>query len=229
MIAVAAAGAGLLAACGNLPLFNPSFVNTFVGGQFPATPGPRASFILVRVVNETANLPADFIVTAERQALTLDDDGQPQFDDNGNPITQNSFETVRLRTFPVNLANELGHLFPCSEESGPVIRIGLGRDLVPGEAGAFVGFGIDDNGIITGGVGVPSTGVFPLELAVGNFNCGDTIIYRLVTSVGSVGNVQILPPLLLPGSEQPDVFSGPNTFVTYENFLETQISEIDQP
>jgi hypothetical protein len=29
----------------------------------------------------------------------------------------------------------------------------------------------------------------------------------------------------LPGYEQPSVFSGPDTFVNYERFLETQVQE----
>ncbi len=205
--------------CGNGGgLLNPAFVNTLYGTYFPRTPGPSADFILVRVVNETTQV-ATFEVTVERRDFVLDDDGNPQYDDNGDPITRDFLERRELTTFPVGRASELGVLFPC--DVSPVIRIGLGENLLPTDAAVFVGGGGPGG---APGFGVPAAGLNPLDLFAGNFNCGDTIIYRAITSTGVPGNV-IVQSFLLPGSEQPSLFNGPNTFVNLQNFLETQVRE----
>jgi len=60
-----------------------------------------------------------------------------------------------------------------------------------------------------------------LQLAVGNFNCGDTIIFRAFLSIGVAGGVG-LQVFLLPGSEQPDIFTGPDTIVSLANVLESE-------
>lgn len=204
--------------CGNATLFNPAFVNSLYGTYFPRTPGPGADFVLVRVVNETAQ-NATFAVTVERRDFVLDDNGDPQYDDNGDPITRDFLERRQLNTFPNGRASELGVLFPC--DVSPVIRVGLGKDLLPTDPAVFVGGGGPAG---DPGFGVPAEGLNPLDLFAGNFNCGDTIIYRAITSTGVPGNV-IVQSFLLPGSEQPSQFNGPNTFVNLQNFLETQVRE----
>lgn len=220
---IAPAIAGLLVvfsfSCGNnASLFNPAFVNTLSGTYFPRTPGPGADFILVRAVNETAQ-NVNFIVTVERREFVLDNNGNPQYDENGNPITRNFLESRELNTFPTGRASELGVLFPC--DVSPVLRIGLGETLLPTDAAVFVGGGGPAG---APGFGVPAAGLNPLSLFEGNFNCGDTVIFRAFTNTGVPGNVSI-QVFLLPGSEQPFEFRGPNTFVNLQNFLETQVRE----
>jgi hypothetical protein len=201
----------LQASCGNA--FNPAFLNTLSGGVYPVTPGPRANFVLVRCVNETPDV-AEFIVTIEREDFTLDEEGNPAFDGAGNPITQLARETVRLTTFPVGRANELGVVFPC--DISPIVRIGLGENLLPTDAAVFIG---GEGPAGAPGFGISAEGLFPL--ALGNFNCGDTVIFRAIESIGVPGGVA-LRSFLFPGSEQPSVFSGRNTFVNLEIYLDTQ-------
>jgi hypothetical protein len=64
----------------------------------------------------------------------------------------------------------------------------------------------------------------PLSFAENNFDCGDTVIFQAFRVNGVPGNVG-LQTFLLPGSEQPDPVSGPDTFVAYEEFLEGQLRE----
>lgn len=206
---------------GETTLFNSAAINTFVGGETPVTPGPGASFILVRVINETSQV-AEFIVTIERDVLVRDEDGNFQVDEQNNFITRPERETVRLITSPTGNANELGVLFPCSES--PVTLIGLGEDLLPTNAAVFVG-GAGAGG--AGGFGVTADSLNPLSLAAGNFNCGDSVIFLAFLSRGVAGGVG-LQSFLLPGSEQPSIFNGPDTFVNFERFLESQVRE-DEP
>lgn len=220
-----------LAGCGGTAtFFNPSFINAFQGGYYPITPGPEAAFVLVRVVNETTD-PADFIVTIERMVIVEDADGNPQYDDDGNLLTTKELETVRLRTFPVALANDIGVLFPCEES--PVIRIGLGENLLAGEPAAFIYEDYNvQSGVVGGGYGVAAEGLNTLSYFAANgpnFVCGDTVVFRMFTSTsgGSAGNVKF-QAFLQPGSEQPSVFAGPNTFVNYSQFLQSQVRE-DNP
>lgn len=202
-------------ACGGAAL-NPAFINSLSGGVVPVTPGPPAAFVFVRTVNET-NQTVEFIVTIEREELVRDEDGNFQVDENGNFVTEPKRETVRLNTNATGLATETGVLFPCGES--PVTIVGLGEDLVPTDAAVFVGGGGAGGNV---GFGVPAGNLNPLRLEIGNFNCGDTIIFRAFTSVGVAGGMA-LQTFLLPGSEQPSIFSGPSTFVNYEEFLATQL------
>ncbi|MEK7755615.1 MAG: hypothetical protein AAB385_00175, partial [Planctomycetota bacterium] len=151
---------------GVVSFFNPAFINTLSGGQVPLTPGPGAAFVLVRAVNVT-NQVVEFIVTIERDVLVVDDDGNFQQDDLGNFITRPERETVRLITNPTGQATELGVLFPCGES--PVTAVGLGEDLLPTDAAIFVG-GEGTGG--ASGFGGPAGNLNPLQLAIGNFNCG---------------------------------------------------------
>ncbi len=203
--------------CGS-GVFNPSFLNMMVGGQVPVTPGPSAAFVFVRCVNETAQA-AEFIVTIQRSVLVLDENGDYQIDDDGNFITRPERETVRLATLATGQARELGALFSCSES--PVTHVGLGENLLPTDAAVYVG-GQGTGG--AAGYGVPAGNLNPLQLDVGNFNCGDTIIFRAFQVVGVAGGVA-LQSFLLPGSEQPSAFEGPSTFANLEVFLESQVRE----
>lgn len=213
----------LAAACGSTAtLFNPAFINTFAGGQVPVTPGPGAAFLLVRAVNET-NQVVEFIVTIERDVLVLDAGGNFQQDDQGNFVTRSERETVRLLTSATGLATELGVLFACGES--PVTVVGLGENLLPTDAAIFVG-GAGAGGAT--GFGVSAGTLNPLQLAVGNFNCGDTIVFQAFLSTGVAGGIG-LKSFLLPGSEQPSIFRGPDTFVNLEHFLETQIPDDEGP
>ena len=216
----------LLIGCGGTVSFlNPTFLNSIQGGVFPVTPGPNAGFVLVRVRNETQEV-AEFVVTIERTVKVLDDDGNAQRDENGDLVTRDEMETVRLRTFPENLANDAGVLFDCRDS--PVIRLGLGENLLAGEPAAFIYEDYNrETGVSGGGYGVSAEGLNPL--AVPNFVCGDTVIYRMFesTGTGTSGNVKF-QALLQPGSEQPFEFTGPSTFLNYEQFLQTQVRE-DEP
>lgn len=196
-------------------LFNSAFLNTFVGGQVPVTPGPVAPFVLVRGVNNT-NQTVEFIVTVEREALRPDGSGGFEQDEFGNFITETERRTVRLLTQPTGLASDLGVLFDCSLE--PITVVGLGENLLPDEPAIFVGG--QGAGSQTG-FGVTANNLNPLRLDIGNFNCGDTIVFQAFSASGVAGGV-VIQSFLLPGSEQPGQFVGPSTFENLAAFLETQ-------
>lgn len=219
--AACAAGIVIAAVLGCGGIFNPAFVNTVSGGQFPITPGPGADFVMVRGVNETGQ-NVEFIVTIERDELVLDDDGNFQVDDSGNFITRSVRETVGLQTGAIGNATESGTLFAC--DVSPVTIVGLGEELLPTDAAIFVG-GAGAGGQAGFGVSAPSLN--PLSLDAGNFACGDTIIFRAFQSLGVPGGIAI-QAFLLEGSSQPSVFAGPDTFVNYQAFLESQMRE-DEP
>lgn len=205
--------------CGStFGLFNPAFVNTTSGGEFPVTPGPGAAFVFVRGFNETTQV-VEFIITIEREVSVSDEAGIPLLDALGNFITQPERETVQLTTFPQGLANDLGVLFPCNISA--VTLVGLGENLLPTDPVIFVG-GQGPAG--TGGFGVTAPNLNPLSLLAGNFNCGDTIIFRAFTNFGVAGGVSV-QTFLLPGSEQPSIFDGPDTFVNFQLFLSSQSSQ----
>lgn len=210
----------VLTGCGT-GIFNPAFVNSQLGGGVvPQTPGPEADYVLVRLVNTTGQ-PVEFIVTIDRDVLDLDDDGNPQRDEDGNLLTVPQRESVRLQTAATGNASESGTLFECAKSR--ITRVGLGENLLSTDVGAFVG-GAGAGG--AAGFGVPVGQLNPLQLSAGNFNCGDTIIFRAIVVSGQAGGVG-LQSFLLPGYEQPSEFSGPNTFVNLQNFIETQVGEDD--
>jgi len=211
------------AACGSTAtILNPAFINTLSGGQVPVTPGPGAAFVLVRVVNETSQV-VEFVVTIEREVLVVEDDGDFAQDEQGNFITVPERKTVNLTTNATGLATDMGVLFPCGES--PVTIVGLGENLLPTDAAIFVG-GEGAGGAT--GFGVPAGSLYPLLLEVGNFNCGDTIIFQAFVSTGVAGGISLLS-YLLPGSEQPDIFRGPDTFVNLEQYIASQVGEDDGP
>lgn len=200
-------------------LFSPAFINASSGGVFPLTPGPVAPFVFVRVVNGTTQ-PVTFTVTIERAVLRLNPDGTPVVDDFGNASTEEVTETVELQTGINPPGNELGVVFSCRDS--PVNRVGLGEDLDdPGSSAIFVG-GEGAGG--TQGFGISAAQVPPLAREAGQFNCGDTIIFRAYLSTGAVGGVR-LESRLLPGSEQPEQFAGPSTFENLEQLLEAEVRE----
>ena len=205
-----------LSGCGStLGIFNPAFINTASGGVIPVTPGPGAAFVFVRGLNET-NQVVEFTVTIEREVLVTDDEGRFQVDEFGDFVTRPERETVQLTTFPQGLANDLGVLFPCNES--PVTLVGLGENLLPTDPVIFVG-GAGPAG--STGFGVTAPNLNPLSLTQGNFNCGDTVIFRAFTNPRVAGGVGV-QALLLPGSEQPSLFGGPSTFVNFQDFLNAQ-------
>jgi len=220
-----------LAGCsGTVGLFNPSFVNATVGGNFPVTPGPNASFVFVRCVNTTSSV-VSFFVTAERTQFALDDQGRQQLSESGEPITESVVESVELTTESIGRASEQGYLFECS--TSRVDRIGLGENLLPGDPAIFV---IDPalfdpanplGAQIGNGIEAASVGVNPLSLFRGDFNCGDTLIFRAFESTGSAGGVRI-ETFVLPGSEQPFDLQR-QTFLNYERFIESQVREDERP
>lgn len=230
IMAVALCGSVLTGCTGTASFLNPSFVNAFQGGQFPVTPGPNAAFVFVRCVNTTQNV-VTFFVTAERTQLALDDQGRPQLSETGELITETVVENVELTTEPSGRASEQGYLFECANST--VDRVGLGENLLPGDAAVFI---IDPGEFdptnplgaqIGNGIEASSVGVNPLSLAQNNFNCGDTIIFRAFNSTGSAGGVRV-ETFLLPGSEQPFNVSR-QTFLNYERFLENQVREDERP
>ncbi|MFQ5489215.1 MAG: hypothetical protein ACE5GE_00725 [Phycisphaerae bacterium] len=206
---------GLLAICGagcnpNATLFSDTFRNFTSGDVVPLTPGPASELVMVRLINET-NDAVEFVVTAERQVLVVDDQGVP--------VIQSTDETVRLLTLPVATANEVGALFDC-----PVTRIGLGEDIDRPftDSGLFV----LDAAAISGvqqGFGVPSN-LLPLDSRSGNFGCGDTVVIRAILSQGDVGNLKV-QSFVLPFASQPTEFVGPHTFNNVRLFLEEQVLE----
>jgi len=198
----------VLAGCGdNVTLFNPSFINTTRGGVVPLVPKPESQFILVQCINRTPN-PVQFILTIEREDVTdSGGDGEPL-------IPQLVSETRLLDTFPEGLNNSTGILFNC-----PVVRVGLGENLnFPDD---FPGLLIGQPGtdVIIQGFGVPG-GVNPLDSRAGNFQCGDTLIFEVITSTGVPGNVSV-GTFLLAADTQPVDYSGPDTFVNARELLET--------
>lgn len=204
------------AGCGStFGLFNPAFINTVSGGVVPVTPGPGAAFVLVRGFNET-NQNVDFIVSIEREVLEVDDNGQFQVDESGNFVTRPERETVQLSTFPQGLANDMGVLFPCNES--PVTFVGLGENLLPTDPVIFVG-GQGAGGQT--GFGVTAPNLNPLSFTAGNFNCGDTIVFRAFSNPGVAGGIGV-QAFLQDGSKQPSIFSGPNTFANLQDFLNSQ-------
>ena len=161
-------------------------------------------------------------MTIEREVLVRDDQGDFQIDENNQFVTRPERQTVRLTTTPNTKAREVGTLFSCGES--PVTVVGLGENLLPTDRAVFVG-GQGTGG--AAGIGVTAGNLNPLVLEVGNFNCGDTIIYQAFLSNNVAGGVA-LRSLLLPGSEQPSVFVGPNTFATVQTLLEASIAD-DSP
>lgn len=217
ILLAAAVPAGLIG-CGNpnALFFNDSFINYVSGGVVPITPGPNAAFVFVRVVNST-NRAVQFVVTAEITQASRDDDGNLQFDASGQLITEKVLKTVRLNTFPAANANEFGHVFSCSDVA--VERVGLGEKLQATDQGLFVGFEVAGQP----GFGVPG-GINPLVRAEGNFECGDTIIFRAIESTGLPGGVKV-QSFVLKGTQQPSSFIGPSTFATLEAVIESQRRE----
>ena len=209
-------GAGMTLVWGcsqNAQWFSDTFRNFASGNVVPLTPGVPSQLILVRLVNDTDTLPIEFVVTAERQVLVTDDQG--------NSVVETTKETVRLQTFPFESVNESGTLFDC-----PVTRIGLGENLdrPSTEPGLFIQEGFDEFGAgITAGDGVPAN-VNPLNSLAGNFGCGDTIIFRVIESLGEVGNVKV-QAFVLPWVSQPTEISGSHTFNNVRNFLEEHVFE----
>jgi hypothetical protein len=212
LAALALFGVKLPGCSNNARLFSDSFRNFTAGDVVPQTPGPASNFVLVRLVNATRN-GIEFVVTAETQFLTTDEDGIQ--------VTRAESETVRLRTFPVATASEVGGLFDC-----PVTRIGLGEDLNNpfSDPGLFVIPA--DAGVIGGGVqgfGVPSN-INPLSSPAGNFDCGDTVVFRVIENQGAVGNLSV-QAFVVDWEGQNDAFLGPHTFNNARNFLEAQVPE----
>jgi hypothetical protein len=202
-----------------IDLFNPAFISTTSGGYVPLTPGPEADFVMVRCLNETGQ-NATFIVAIEREIVVERDV------ETGAVTVETELESVQLRTGAQSPANELGALFPCSESA--INRVGLGRNLSPTDTAVIVGGGTVGQ---ASGIGISAATLNPLNRVPAqgpsNFNCGDTVIFRAITDNSVSGRVR-LESFLLPGFEQPSEFAGPNTFVNYQNFLESQVVE-EQP
>ncbi len=202
----------------NITFFNPSFLNYIEGGQFPLTPGPDASFVFVRTVNKTSNQSVAFVVTAEIERVQRDDNGDLQRDESGNVVTELVLETHWLRTFPVGNASEAGVLYACTGGEQSVERVGLGDNLLPSDRGVFVNATAGG-----GGLGIQAN-VNPLSRSAGNFACGDTVVFEVIDAIGVPGNVKVRT-FTLDASSQPATFAGPDTFVNYERFLQSQVRE----
>jgi hypothetical protein len=170
---------------------------------------------MVRCLNQTGQ-PVEFIVTIEREVLVVDDDGNPEVDDDGNFITRPVRRTVRIATAATGLANEIGVLFACGRS--PVTIVGLGENLLPTDSAAFVN--AEAGG--SAGFGVAAGELNPLRWDAGNFDCGDTIIFRAFLSNSVAGGVA-LQSFLLPGDNQPSEFTGPNTFVNTQEIYESEL------
>lgn len=223
----ASMGLGVLVGCGMI--FNGAFLNSLNPGEvYPLTPGPRAAFVFVRVLDSVPDDPdvegitgIEFVVTAEKTVVSRDDDGNPIYDTDGKVVTEIQLETVRLQTRSQKLANENGHAFACSEEA--IERVGLGENLLPTDSGAFINSGTQQ----IAGFGIPAS-VAPLSRTEGDvFSCGDTIIFRAIGASSVPGGVQI-ESFLLPYSNQPGNFSGPDTFGNLEDVID-QLNSRENP
>lgn len=224
-----ASGSCALLSCGTLNgfLFNSTFVNYQQGGVFPLTPGPSANFVLVRAVNSTDQI-IRFSVTAQRRQPLRDDSGNVIRNPDGTLQTEDVLDNRELITIPPGKSSELGTLYACSESA--IVRIGLGENLESSDSAAFVldpaAFNPLDPLGVSPGFGVLPDGLFPLNLFDGDFNCGDTVVFRASADNSRAGGVR-LESFVLPGSEQPTRFQGPSTFANYEAFLESQVREDD--
>jgi hypothetical protein len=193
------------AGCSSTLLFNPAFVNQQTGDVFPLVPNARTSFVLVRANNVTTS-PIEFVLTAERRVPS--------------PADPDTFvlelETRRVITRSSPSANDMGVLFDC-----PVTRIGLGESLdrPNTEPGIFVGA----QAVGAPGFGVPPN-VNPLDAAVGNFECGDTIIY-VASELASVPGGVIISAFLLDADAQPQAIRGLDTFANARTLIEEQTFE----
>ena len=209
-----AAASLMVCGCGeNAQIFSDEFRSYSSGDVVPLAPGEPSQLVLVRLVNNT---PAaiEFVVTAERQVLITDEEGRGVID--------TTTETVRLRTLSEGEepANEVGALFDC-----PITRIGLGEDINRpySDPGLFVLQGGIETFGVEAGFGVPSN-LPPLDSPAGNFGCGDTLVYRVIESRGSVANIKV-QAFVLPAASQPTEFLGPHTFNNVLKFLEEQSEE----
>ncbi len=224
MIGLLVAGlAPWVGGCGATSVLNAAFLNQLTGGVVPVTPGPSAKFVLVLGANET-DQTIEFIITVETSVLQRDDDGAFQIDEDGEFVTRPERQTVRLFTTPNGGARRMGTLFSC--DVSPVTLIGLGENLLPTDRHISVGGG-GPTGIPGSGVTVPNLNPLPVAgfRPDGSFfNCGDTIIFQAFQNNTVPGNVSV-QVFLLPGSEQPSVFSGPSTFANLANFQAAQRRE----
>ena len=203
---------------GGCGVLAPSFINTLTGGVNPRTPGPNADFVLVLAENATGQT-IEFIITIERNVFDLDETGAVLLDENGRGLTKPIRQTVRLCTTPGGGARSLGTLFACAES--PVTLVGLGEELLATDRHVLVG---GDCATSAPGFGISIPRLSPLQLSFGNFNCGDTVIFEALEDSSVAGGIGVRV-LLLPGSEQPSVFSGPNTFANLAEFQDAQRRE----
>ena len=219
---LACSAALAVSGCGsNATLFNSAFLNTVIGGQVPVTPGPVAAFVLVRGVN-TTNQNVEFIVTIEQQRLVRDENGNFVIDENGVFLTTLERRTVPLLTLATGQSTDLGVVFDCSLE--PITIVGLGENLLPTDAALFVG---GAGAGAQAGFGVTAPNLNPLRLDIGNFNCGDTVIFQAFAATGVAGGVGV-QTFLLPGSEQPSTYAGPSTFENLAEFRDSQAREDEE-
>ncbi len=191
-------------------LLNPSFVNQLEGGVlFPLAPRPESQLIFIRGNNATTE-PITFLVTVERSVTVTDGAG-------GGTITQ--ADTTEIFTEPGNNSNEAGVLFPCDGDN-QISRIGLGRNLnqPTTDAGLFVG-GFDD---VVPGFGVPGN-INPLSFLDGDFECGDTLIFRAIQSVNQPGGFRV-QAFIIPWENQPDNTTR-DTFGVANDFLQSRPTE----
>ncbi|UCG17147.1 MAG: hypothetical protein JSV19_03770 [Phycisphaerales bacterium] len=219
-LAVLATGVLTAGGCGEDATFlNPAFVNYSQGGVIPLTPGAASSFVLVRLVNRTDNA-IEFILTVEREAIVDPAEDVGGLSDVDEAEVRYEQETFRLSTFPGGLTNEIGILLQC-----PVVRVGLGENLnfPTQDPGLYIGVGDLYSGQIVQGFGVPA-GVNPLDSRVGNFACGDTLIFEVTEQTGVPGNVQV-KTFVLPAATQPDTYTGPDTFNNARILLERQFGD----
>lgn len=213
--------AGLCGCGSEATLLNSAFINMLSGGVVPVTPGPSAAFVFVRGVNDTGQ-PVEFFVRIERRVPRTDAEGNITFAPNGEIVTDLVIEREGIQTGAAGQLADLGVLFPCGET--PVVRVGLGENYLRTDIAARIG------GTVAGGAagfGVRVGSLSPLRLVEGNFNCGDTIIFRAFSATNVAGGVA-LTVFLLPGSEQPSEFSGPSTFANFEELLDTRNNQ-DSP
>lgn len=185
-------------------LLNPAFVNQIEGGVlFPLAPRPDTGLLFIRANNATTE-SITFLITVERSTLLVE----------GNTtMTLSESKTTEVFTEPGSNSNDAGILFNC-DENNQITRIGLGRNLnqPSTDAGLFIG-GFND---VIPGFGVPGN-INPLDALDGDFECGDTIVYRAIQSVNQPGGFRV-QAFIIPWENQPDNTTR-NTFDVASQFL----------
>jgi len=176
-----------------------------IGGRFEFITGsnPRASDANVFVyATNGLSLPAEFIVTIERDVPLRDARGKFLLDTGGNVRVSPQRQTARLPIPPLegigsgypNLPEfRVGAYFDCGQWAVRVV--GLGENWMPDDPAVILGSGPERYGL-------PVGDLRPLLLDYRNFGCGDIVVFATVVDP-LVPSGAGLRSFLVPVVEQP--------------------------